>query len=66
MQNDGGNTALILAASYDRTEIVELLLAYKADLNIKNNAGYTALSWASSHACHEAIKILSAYSLDDK
>ena len=41
--DDYGNTALISACMWGYTNIVELLLEYGADINIKNNKGLTAL-----------------------
>src|SRR5208283_21941 len=45
--NDGGDTALILASIKNHKNIVELLIKAGADLNLKNNNGNTALICAS-------------------
>jgi ankyrin repeat protein len=41
-QDGYGRTALIWAASYGYLDVVQLLVAWKADVHIKNQKGYTA------------------------
>ncbi len=43
-QNDDGWTPLMLAVNADEAEMVQLLLAAKADVNIKNHQGETSVS----------------------
>lgn len=43
-----GNPALMYAAGYGKTEIVQTLIDKGADINAKNNGGQTSLMWASS------------------
>jgi ankyrin repeat protein len=45
---DGGRTALMIAAMFDRSEIVELLLSQGADPNAKDGTGLTALDMANA------------------
>jgi NAD(P)-dependent dehydrogenase (short-subunit alcohol dehydrogenase family) len=47
-RNNDGSTALISAAFFCRSEIVEALLAAGADKSIRNNAGSTALDVVSA------------------
>ncbi len=51
-------TPLMLAADSNNTEAIQLLLAYKADLSLKDKDGDTALSIAQKKNNQEAIKIL--------
>ena len=46
---DDGATPLHLAAVNDRKNVVELLLANKADVNAKDYEGQTPLHWADAH-----------------
>ena len=55
-----GDTVLILAAKKGSKAIVELLLANKADPNIKNKDGKTALGIAKRKGHQEIIDILRA------
>lgn len=48
-KNVQGRTALHQAASQGALKIIELLLAYKADVNAKDNGGYTPLYGAISY-----------------
>jgi len=58
-QNYNGNTALILASSNGRTEIVEMLLKHpKIDVNLNDASGYTALMWASNMGHTEIVVML--------
>ncbi len=43
-----GNTALILAATEGRKEVVRLLLARNANLRARDKNGWTAAMWAAS------------------
>ena len=61
MQDHDGWTALICASSYGRTEIVKLLLNYRADINIKDNNGNTAIIHASSNGHQAVVKLLEDY-----
>ena len=56
-END--KTMLILAAQRGNTEIVKLLIAKDADINIQeNNYGYTALMMAAYYGYTEIVKLL--------
>ncbi len=56
----GGSTPLISAALFGRTEIAQLLIDAKADLNIQNNDGSTALITAAFFCRTEIVKLLLA------
>lgn len=58
--NHSGHTALILAASKGRTDIVKYLISKQVDLNIQTDfgAGYTALMYAVEKNHIEIVKIL--------
>jgi len=46
MQNDAGNTPLIVASDYGHSQIVKILLNNGADPNIENKNGWTAVDFA--------------------
>lgn len=46
MQNDAGNTPLIVASDYGHSQIVKILLNNGADPNIENKNGWTAIDFA--------------------
>lgn len=52
------NTALVLAASYGRTETVQLLIENGANVNAREIDGKTALMMAASHGHTETAKLL--------
>ena len=54
-----GMTPLMYAARYNRTEIVELLIANGADLKVRSDKGYTALKYAKISKAHDTYKIIS-------
>ena len=58
-KDDMGDTALIVAAKYNRVEIVELLLSLGADKKIADDSGKTAYDYAREHEYGELIAILS-------
>ena len=58
IQNNNGNTALIIATINDHIEIVKLLLNAGADIDKQNNYGYTALIWAAYYNNPEIVKLL--------
>jgi ankyrin repeat protein len=45
-ENKYAHTALMAAASKGLKEVAELLIAGKADVNVKDSDGHTALAWA--------------------
>lgn len=49
VQNEIGETALIIATYQDRRDIVKCLIEAGTDVNIKNKGGYTSLMQASYH-----------------
>lgn len=55
-----GQTALMLAVSHGRIDMVKGLLACGADVNIQDDEGSTALMCASEHGHVEIVKLLLA------
>ncbi|XP_072919429.1 KN motif and ankyrin repeat domain-containing protein 4-like [Hemitrygon akajei] len=55
-----GQTALMLAVSYGRTDMVKALLNNGANVNIQDTDGSTALMCASEHGHIEIVKLLLA------
>lgn len=53
-----GMTPLMIAARYNRVEIIKLLLANGAKLNTKDEKGFTALKYAELSSANEAIQFL--------
>jgi ankyrin repeat protein len=51
-------TPLHLAAFYDHQDMVELLLANKADINAKNNKGETPLRVAADKGKQNLVELL--------
>ena len=51
--DSGGTNALITATTMKRPEIVEELLYYEADPNVKSQAGHTALTYLAMIAANE-------------
>jgi len=58
VQNTEGNTALHIAAMYDKPECLKLLLRGGADSNMKNKEGKTCLAIADEKGFSEIIEIL--------
>jgi ankyrin repeat protein len=50
---------LMVAARYNKVEIIKLLLQKGADLKQKNEKGFTALNYAEFSKATEAIALLS-------
>lgn len=59
-----GRTPLSWAASNGHTGMVELLLAYKAEVNVKTTEGYTPLYWAAASGHKEVVELLLAHHAD--
>ncbi|KAH1045472.1 hypothetical protein J1N35_036256 [Gossypium stocksii] len=57
-KDEGGNTALHLAAFHDRPEMLKLLLNCNADKHATNQAGLTALDIADQHQNEDSITVL--------
>ncbi|KAM9330686.1 KN motif and ankyrin repeat domain-containing protein 1 [Gastrophryne carolinensis] len=60
--SQAGQTALMLAVSHGRIDMVRALLACGADVNIQDDEGSTALMCASEHGHVEIVKLLLAQS----
>ncbi|XP_024155547.1 KN motif and ankyrin repeat domain-containing protein 1 isoform X2 [Oryzias melastigma] len=58
--SQAGQTALMLAVSHGRRDMVEALLAQGADVNIRDDEGSTALMCASEHGHADIVKLLLA------
>ena len=59
-KNNGGKTALMMAAAFNKNpEVLSLLLKAGADVNAKAENGGTALMWASAHNNNpDAVSVL--------
>ncbi|XP_058019671.1 KN motif and ankyrin repeat domain-containing protein 3 isoform X2 [Ahaetulla prasina] len=58
--SQAGQTALMLAVSHGRQEMVEALLACGADVNLQDEEGSTALMCACEHGRAETVQLLLA------
>ena len=56
-----GQTALMLAVSHGRADMVKMLLDVGASVNIQDEDGSTALMCASEHGHTEIVKMLLAH-----
>lgn len=56
-----GMTPLMVAARYNKTEIITYLLANGANIHIKDEKGITALKYAELSLATEAVEILKKY-----
>lgn len=56
--HQAGQTALMLAVSHGRQEMVQALLECGADVNVQDDEGSTALMCASEHGRAEIVKLL--------
>jgi hypothetical protein len=54
----GGQTALILAVIFGRTNLVRILVNAGADPKLRDNLGLDAIEWAQRRGLHEAYAIL--------
>jgi ankyrin repeat protein len=54
-------TPLMVAARYNKTEIITYLLANGANIHIKDERGITALKYAELSLATEAVEILKKY-----
>ena len=57
-RDDDQNTALILAAIHNRTEVIKVLLRHKANIKAQNKDKYHAAYWAAFHGNLEDLKML--------
>ena len=57
-KDDNGATPLHLASAWDHKDVVEWLLANKADVNAKDNKDGTALHYAVGNGRYEVAKLL--------
>lgn len=55
-----GQTALMLAVSHGRMDMVQALLAQGAEVNLQDDEGSTALMCASEHGHADMVKLLLA------
>ncbi|KAM9735893.1 KN motif and ankyrin repeat domain-containing protein 1-like isoform 1-T1 [Menidia menidia] len=58
--SQAGQTALMLAVSHGRMDMVQALLAQGADVNVQDDEGSTALMCASEHGHADIVKLLLA------
>lgn len=57
-QKSDGMTPAMYAAKYNRTDILELLIANGANLKVKSNKNKTAADYAKLHGATEALTII--------
>lgn len=57
-EKSNGMSPLMIAARYNRVEIIKILLANGANLNLKDEKGFTALKHAELSNAKEAVQIL--------
>jgi hypothetical protein len=57
-EKSNGMTPVMYAAKFNRTEILELLIAKGANLKAKSDRGYTAAKYAELHGAHDAAAII--------
>lgn len=57
-QKSLGMTPAIVAARYNKAEILELLIAHGANLKIKSDKGYTAKKTAEMSMATEALQVI--------
>lgn len=57
-QKSGGMTPAMYAAKYNRTDILELLIAKGANLKVKSDKGMTAKKYAEMHKAKDAERII--------
>jgi ankyrin repeat protein len=58
IQNNSGDTALIMAAYSGHYTNIEVLINNKANLNLKNNNGNTALQIAKDNGHMNCVELL--------
>lgn len=59
-QKSLGMTPAILAARYNKAEILELLIAHGANLKIRSDKGYTAKKYAELSNATDALEVINA------
>lgn len=57
-KDSNGWTPLHFAAFNGHKDVVELLLASRADVNAKDNEGYTPLHWAAERGREDVVEFL--------
>ncbi len=57
-EKSNGMTPLMVAARYNKTEIIQLLLSKGAVVNAKSENGFTALKYAELSNANEAVELL--------
>ena len=66
-RNEYGNSALHIASSWQKLDIVEYLLSLdQIDLNARNISGGTPLHWACKYGQRKAMKLLVGLSTNQK
>lgn len=61
----GGYSAMMLAASNNFADVVELLLQHGADINrIEHTHGWSALVWAAKRGHEDTVRVLLSYQAD--
>jgi len=63
-KSDDGGTPLLYAAAYGHKEIVELLIAADADLNVRDEDGKTTLHFAALNGRKVIVELLIAKGAD--
>jgi ankyrin repeat protein len=57
-EKSNGMSPLMVAARYNKVEIIKLLLSKGANLKAEGESGFTALKYAELSNAHEAIELL--------
>ena len=57
-EKSNGMTPLMIAARYNKIEIIKLLLSNGANLDAKDEKGFTALKYAELSFANDAVQIL--------
>ena len=65
LEDKGGYTALMLAASNDHADVARLLLEYGANINrVETTNGWTALIWAAKRGHTKSVQLLLEHGAD--
>jgi len=63
-RNEGGETALVVAAQADQIEALTLLIGQGAQSNLASSTGHTALMYAAENGNNQAVELLLSTNAD--